>query len=122
MEILGDLTITSDAKIMLKNGAKAENIFWAVHENISLLGSAHAEGIMTSQKTVSFDPGSSLNGAIYAKIGVNLYGNNVIKNVGGVLAAGVGLPVGLPDGSSDGTHSPTFLITLLPYKLTPIFA
>ena len=82
MEIVGDLTIDIWAKILLVHGAKAENIFWVVHGHIRVNAYAHVEGIMTSQKTVTFRSGSSLNGAIYAKQGVNLYSNIEIKTVG----------------------------------------
>ena len=46
IQIVGYLTIIGDAKFLLANGAKAENIFWAVHGDIAVGTYAHAKGIM----------------------------------------------------------------------------
>ena len=66
MKISGNLAINSGAAVLLDNGTKAENIFWAVHGDIAVGTYAHAEGIMLTYTFIGLQTGSSLNGAAYA--------------------------------------------------------
>ena len=53
MQIAGNLAIHSGATVLLANGAKAENIFWAVHGDIAVGTYAHAEGIMLTYTMIA---------------------------------------------------------------------
>ena len=72
MQIAGNLAINSGATVLLANGAKTENIFWAVHGDIAVGTYAHAEGIMLTYTMIALQTGSSLNGAAYAQTLVTL--------------------------------------------------
>ena len=53
MQIAGNLAINSGAAVLLANGAKAENILWAVHTDIAVGIYAHAEGIMLTYTMIA---------------------------------------------------------------------
>jgi hypothetical protein len=53
--------------VVLKNGAKAENIFWQVAGYFAVRVGAHMEGVILGKTHVVFETGSSLNGRIYAQ-------------------------------------------------------
>ena len=53
MQISGNLAINSGAAFLLAYGAKAENIFWAVHGDIAVGTYAHAEGIMLTYTMIA---------------------------------------------------------------------
>ena len=61
---------------------------------------------MISKRYVSLPPGSSLNGAVYAQISVNLVGDNEIKSVNAEC-----VPSELPSGSPTGSKE-TYLLGL----------
>jgi len=67
LQIAGNLVIHSGATVLLTNGAKAENIFWAVHKDIAVGTGTHAEGIFLTYTMIAWKTGSSLNGAAMRK-------------------------------------------------------
>jgi hypothetical protein len=67
LQIAGNLVIHSGATVLLTNGAKAENIFWAVHGDIAVGTGTHAEGIFLTYTMIAWKTGSSLNGAAMRK-------------------------------------------------------
>lgn len=80
-QITGDLTISRDVTITLKNGAEAKNIFWQVTGNASIGEKAHVEGNILTKQGIQLADGASLNGRALAQAGVILSGNNISKPV-----------------------------------------
>ena len=54
------------------NGAKAENIIWAVAGEVTVGAGAHMEGILLAKTAIKFMTGSSLNGRIFAQTAATL--------------------------------------------------
>jgi hypothetical protein len=89
MQIAGNLAIGTNASILLTNGAKAENIFWAVAGDIAVGVDAHAEGIFLTYTMIAMKTGSSLNGAAYAQTAVTLDAATVINDTTDPVLLGV---------------------------------
>ena len=89
MQIAGNLEIGTDATILLTNGAKAENIFWAVAGDIAVGVNAHAEGIFLTATMIAMKTRSSLNGAAYAQTEVTLDAATVINDTTDPILLGV---------------------------------
>eukprot|EP00979_Chaetoceros_neogracilis_P003362 scaffold588_cov282-Chaetoceros_neogracile.AAC.1 len=79
MQISGNLAIGINANILLTNGAKAENIFWAVAGDIAMGVDAHTEGIFLAYTMIAMKAGNSLNEAAYAQTTVACSGNKAAK-------------------------------------------
>jgi hypothetical protein len=58
--------------VLLKNGAKAEDIFWQVSGYVNIGLEAHMEGTILTATAATFTTGSTLNGRIYAQTAVTL--------------------------------------------------
>jgi hypothetical protein len=67
IQIAGNLVQDADYKVILKGGAKAENIFWQVAGFVTVNGGAHMEGIILAKTSVTFITESSLNGRILSQ-------------------------------------------------------
>jgi hypothetical protein len=72
IQIQGNLIQTANTKVILSNGALAENIFWQVGGHVQVGAGAHLEGILLAKTAVTFITGSSLNGRILAQTAVAL--------------------------------------------------
>jgi hypothetical protein len=59
-------------RVLLENGAAAEDIFWQVSGYIKIGAKAHMEGTILTYSSVTFITGSTLNGRIYAQTAVAL--------------------------------------------------
>ena len=98
MQIAGNRAINSSAAVLLVNGAKAENIFWAVHTDIAVDTYSHAEGIILTYTMIALQNRSSLNGAAYAQTAVMLDDVTMNRVITG-LCAPAKLPSDTPTGS-----------------------
>lgn len=79
-QIAGDLTVSNDTKIILINGAKADNIFWVVAGAGAKLGTdVNFSGNILSQTLISVNTRSSVNGRLLAQSAVTLNGNAIVK-------------------------------------------
>ncbi len=78
-QIAQDLTISSGAKIILSGGALARNVFWQVAGLVDLDTTAHGEGVVLSQTSITLRTGASINGRLLAQTAVNLDGNAVVQ-------------------------------------------
>jgi hypothetical protein len=58
--------------VILSGGAKAENIFWQVAQEVVVAAGSHSEGVILCQTGVTFITGSSLNGRIFSQTAVTL--------------------------------------------------
>jgi len=113
MQIAGNLALGSYSKILLTNGAKAGNIFWAVHGDIAVGTYAHAEGIMLTYTMIALKTGSTLNGAAYAQTAVTLDATTLINDLTSPVINGVPtdetvLCSNIPDKPTDVTVTDNF--------------
>jgi cytoskeletal protein CcmA (bactofilin family) len=63
----GSVKLAADTKVILTDGALAENIFWQVAGKVTVGADAHMEGIILAKTDVTFITGSSLTGRILAQ-------------------------------------------------------
>lgn len=77
VQIAGSLTIAADAKVLLKGGAKAKNIFWQVADGVSVGERAHVEGIILSNTLIAFNTQSTLNGKALAQTEVTMIATTI---------------------------------------------
>jgi hypothetical protein len=71
-QIPGNLLLNPAKKILLSGGAQARNIFWQVAGTVSIKTTAHFEGIILSQTSITMETGSSINGRLLAQSAVSL--------------------------------------------------
>jgi hypothetical protein len=79
-QIAGNLTLASGAKVLLKGGALARNIFWQVGGGVGAeIGTtAHVEGTILAKKAIHLRTGASLNGRALAQTAVTLAKNKIV--------------------------------------------
>jgi len=77
-QVAQDLTMSSGAKMVLAGGALPKNIFWQVAGLVELGTTAHAEGIILTQTSITLATGASINGRLLAQTAVNLDGSAVV--------------------------------------------
>ena len=63
----------------LAGGALAKNVFWQVAGRVVLGTTAHAEGNLISQTSITLATGASVNGRLLAQTAVNIDGSTVVK-------------------------------------------
>jgi Ice-binding-like len=78
-QIAQDLTVSSAAKVHLTGGALSRNVFWQVSGLVELGTTAHLEGIVLAQTSVSLRTGASVNGRLLAQTAVTIDGSTVIE-------------------------------------------
>lgn len=78
-QIAQDLTIASGAKIVLAGGALPRNVFWQVSGLVDLGTTAHVEGVVLTQTSVTLRTGASINGRLLAQTAVNIDGSTVVE-------------------------------------------
>ena len=82
-QVAGDFTMNAGSQILLKNGAKAENIYWQVGgpTSVTIGPGAHVEGTILAQKAITMKSGASLHGRALAQTAVTLIANTIIQPV-----------------------------------------
>jgi hypothetical protein len=78
-QIAQDLTVASAARITLAGGAVAKNVFWQVSGAVNIGTTAHLEGVVLSQTSITFATGASINGRLLAQTAVVLDSNAVTQ-------------------------------------------
>ncbi len=78
-QIAGGITQASATMVQLTGGALAKNVFWQVFGVVSIGTTAHMEGIILSQTSITLATGASANGRLLAQTAVSLAGNIVVK-------------------------------------------
>ena len=78
-QIAGNLTVSSGAQVLLSGGALPKNIFWQVAGLVDLGTTAHAEGVILSQTSITLHTGASINGRLLAQTAVHIDGSTVVK-------------------------------------------
>jgi len=78
-QIAQDLTLSSGVNVFLAGGALPENVFWQVAGLVDLGTTAHCEGIVLTQTSVTLRTGASINGRLLAQTAVNIDGSTVVQ-------------------------------------------
>lgn len=78
-QIAGGITQASATQVQLTGGALPKNVFWVVFGVVSVGTTAHMEGVILSQTSITLDTGASANGRLLAQTAVSLAGNIVVK-------------------------------------------
>jgi hypothetical protein len=78
-QIAEDLTVDGATTVLLTGGAVPENVFWQVSGKVEVGTTAHFEGIVLSQTSVTLATGASLDGRVLAQTAVTLDGNVVVE-------------------------------------------
>ena len=71
-QIAGKITQATGTKVHLTGGALAANIFWQAFGNVAIGTTAHFEGIIIAQTSISLATGASINGRLLAQTAVTL--------------------------------------------------
>lgn len=71
-QIPGNLSVSPAKRISLSGGAQARNIFWQVAGTVNVGTTAHFEGIILSQTSITLETGTSMNGRALAQTAVIL--------------------------------------------------
>jgi hypothetical protein len=74
-QIAGGVTLASAAKVILTGGALAQNVFWQAFGVVDIQTTAHMEGEVLSQTSITLGTGASANGRLLAQTAVTLAGN-----------------------------------------------
>jgi hypothetical protein len=78
-QISGDLTFASGAQVVLTGGARPENVFWQVAGLVELGTTAHGEGIVLTQTSITLRTGASIDGRLLAQTAVDLDSSTVVE-------------------------------------------
>ena len=78
-QIAQDLTFGSAAKVLLAGGALPKNAFWQVSGLVDLGTTAHCEGVILAQTSITLRTGASIKGRLLAQTAVNLDGSTVVE-------------------------------------------
>jgi hypothetical protein len=78
-QISGGITQASATQVFLTGGALAKNVFWQVFGVVDIGTTAHMEGIILSQTSITLATGASANGRLLAQTAVSLAGNMVVQ-------------------------------------------
>ena len=71
-KVAGTLDVTAAKKIILSGGALPRNIFWQVAGAVTVGATAHFEGIILGQTSITFGNKSSVNGRLLAQSAIVL--------------------------------------------------
>ena len=78
-QVAQKLTMGSGTKVLLAGGAQAKNIVWQVAGLVDLGTTAHCEGVILTQTSVTLKTGASINGRLLAQTAVNIDGSSVVE-------------------------------------------
>jgi hypothetical protein len=78
-QIPGNLAVSPAKRVVLLGGAKAKNIFWQVAGAANIGTTAHFEGIILSQTSITLGTGASMKGRVLAQTAVILDSNALTK-------------------------------------------
>jgi len=78
-QIAGGITQASATNVTLTGGALAKNVFWQVFGVVEIGTTAHMEGVVLSQTSITLNTGASANGRLLAQTAVTLAGNAVVE-------------------------------------------
>jgi hypothetical protein len=73
------LTTAADTYFILKNGTKAENVYWAIGSAATLGANSVLEGSILAGTSITFGTGSELRGCALAKAAGTFSSNGYIQ-------------------------------------------
>jgi hypothetical protein len=76
-QIAGDLMAASGVTVHLTGGALPKNVFWQVAGLVDLGTTAHLEGVILCQTSITLRTGASINGRLLAQFAVNIDSSQV---------------------------------------------
>ena len=79
LQVAQDLTMSSATSILLTGGASAKNVFWQVTGAADLGTTAHFEGVLLSQTSVTLRTGATVTGRLLAQTAVNIDGSVIVE-------------------------------------------
>ncbi len=74
-QIAGGITEANAAKVILTGGALPKNVFWQSFGAVSVGTTAHMEGVILSQTSITLKTGASANSRLLAQTAVTLQSN-----------------------------------------------
>lgn len=77
LQITNDLDLSSAKKIILAGGAQAKNIYWQVAGQVTIHATAHFEGVIFSQTSITLQTGASMKGRALAQTLIALDNNAI---------------------------------------------
>jgi hypothetical protein len=78
-QIAQGITQASAAKVILTGGALPKNVFWQVFGVVDIGTTAHMEGVILAQTSITLRTGASANGRLLAQTAVTLDSNAVTQ-------------------------------------------
>lgn len=78
IQIIGNLKLAKNVKIILKNGAQAKNVFWAVTGKVTLDSKSFFTGTIMGQLTFEIKEKAQVNGRVFVKNGKLLMDQSII--------------------------------------------
>ena len=78
-QIAGGITQASATRVILTGGAMAKNVFWQVFGVVDIGTTAHMEGVILSQTSITLATGASANSRLLAQTAVTLAGSTVVQ-------------------------------------------
>lgn len=78
-QIAQDLTVSSGVKIVLAGGVKPKNVFWQVAGHVDFGTTAHFEGIVLAQTSITLRTGASINGRLLAQTAIDIDSSIVVE-------------------------------------------
>jgi hypothetical protein len=78
-QVAQNLTVSDATNIVLTGGALAKNVFWQVAGLTNVGTTAHFEGIVLCQTSITLNTGASINGRLLAQTAVNLDSSTIVE-------------------------------------------
>ncbi len=78
-QIAQNLTVSSAVRVNLSGGAVARNIVWQVAGLVEIGTTAHIEGVVLCQTSITLGTGASINGRLLAQTAVNIDGSAIVQ-------------------------------------------
>jgi hypothetical protein len=78
-QIAQDLTMSSATNVFLTGGAVPKNVFWEVAGLADLGTTAHFEGVILAQTSITLRTGASINGRLLAQTAVSVDSSTIVQ-------------------------------------------
>jgi hypothetical protein len=71
--------VSNGTSVVVSGDAQPRNVFWQVSGLVELGTTAHFEGVVLSQTSVTLGTGASLNGRLLSQTAVNIDGSTLVE-------------------------------------------
>jgi hypothetical protein len=78
-QVAQGLTVSSATKVRLTGGALPKNVFWQVGGQVELGTTAHLEGVVLTQTSITLRTGASIQGRLLAQTAVGIDASAVVE-------------------------------------------